>query len=84
MILGWGGNFFISNKYITFISLKSTELLQLLKQNGWFVVRQTGSHIIMKHNDRQGRLIVPFHGSKEIGKGILIAILKKAGINPFG
>ncbi|MBL0007665.1 MAG: type II toxin-antitoxin system HicA family toxin [Saprospiraceae bacterium] len=27
--------------------MKYSELLRLLKQDGWFVVRQTGGHLIM-------------------------------------
>ena len=29
--------------------MKSSELIRLLKRDGWFVVRQTGSHMIMEH-----------------------------------
>lgn len=72
--------FEISNKSITFEVLKYSELLRLLKQDGWFVIRQTGSHHIMKHEIKIGTLSIPFHASKEIGKGLLRAILKKAQI----
>lgn len=71
----------ISNIYITFVRLKYSELLRLLKQDGWFVVRQTGSHHIMKHNTKPGTLSIPFHASKEMGKGLLRATLKKAQID---
>jgi len=64
-----------SNKYITFGWLKYSELLRLLKQDGWFVVRQTGSHHIMIHETKSGILSIPFHGAKEIGKGLLKATL---------
>jgi len=60
--------------------LKYSELLRLLKQDGWFVVRQTGSHHIMKHETKSGILIIPFHAGKEIGTGLLRATLKKAQI----
>jgi len=52
-----------------------------LKQDGWFVVRQNGSHIIMRHQHKTGQLSIPFHGTKEIGLGILKATLKKANIH---
>jgi mRNA interferase HicA len=55
----------ISNKYIIFASMKSSELLRLLKKDGWFEIRQSG---------------VPFHASKEVKKGLLNAILKEAEI----
>jgi predicted RNA binding protein YcfA (HicA-like mRNA interferase family) len=29
--------------------MKSSEFLRILKQDGWYVLRQSGSHMIMKH-----------------------------------
>ena len=60
--------------------MKCRKLLKLLKSKGWYVVRQTGSHIIMNHNEEKYKLIVPFHASKEMKKGTLMNILKKANI----
>ena len=50
--------------------MKSSELLKLFKKAGWIEVRQTGSHKIMAHPDRKDNISVPFHGTKEIGKGL--------------
>jgi len=61
----------ISNKKLTFEELKYSELLRLLKQDGWFVVRQTGGHLIMKHQVKSNQVVVPFHGSKELRTGML-------------
>ncbi len=55
-------------------------IAQLLKKDGWCVERQSGSHIIMKHTQKEGQLSVPLHASKEVKKGLLNAILKKAKI----
>lgn len=60
--------------------IKSSELLRLLKKDGWFEVRQSGSHVIMKHPTKSGSVPVPFHASKEVKKGLLSAILKQADI----
>ena len=60
--------------------MKSTELFRLLIKDGWFEIRQSGSHKIMEHPKKGGQLIVPFHGSKEVEKGLLNALLKKAEI----
>ncbi len=60
--------------------MKSSELLRLLKQDGWFEKRQKGSHIIMTHPTKDGMLIVPSHGSAEVGTGLASKILKQAGI----
>jgi mRNA interferase HicA len=61
--------------------MKSSELLRLLKKDGWYEVRQHGtSHIIMRHPTKQGQLTVPSHGSKEVRTGTLKAILKEAQV----
>jgi mRNA interferase HicA len=60
--------------------VKSSELERIVKKDGWYMVRQDGSHMIMQHNTKPGQLVVPVHGSKEVGKGLAIKILKDAGI----
>jgi mRNA interferase HicA len=48
--------------------VKSSELNKLILKNGWKVVRQRGSHIIY---EKDGVIYpVPFHGTKEVGKGL--------------
>lgn len=58
--------------------MKSTELHKLMKQNGWLVARQSGSHVIYEKGDKT--IVVPFHGSKEIATGTANKILKAAGL----
>jgi predicted RNA binding protein YcfA (HicA-like mRNA interferase family) len=60
--------------------MKSSELLRLLLKDGWYAERQSGSHVIMKHTQKEGQLSVPLHARKEVKKGLLNAILKKAKI----
>lgn len=60
--------------------MKASELFKLLKKDGWFEIRQTGSHVILQHPVKKGQLVVPYHGSKEVPIGILKAILKEANI----
>lgn len=48
----------ISNKFITFVKMKSSELLRLLKRDGWYVVRQSGSHMILEHPVKKGKSFV--------------------------
>lgn len=48
--------------------MKSSELHKLIVQNGWKVLRQSGSHIIYEKDGLH--YPVPFHGSKEVGKGL--------------
>jgi len=61
-------------------AMKYNELIRLLKQNGWVVVSQRGSHLKMKHPKHENILIVPNHGAKEAGTGITHAILKQGKI----
>jgi len=51
--------------------MKCSELVKLLKNNGWYEIRQSGSHMIMNHPDKKGTLSFPFHGPKEVKKGLL-------------
>jgi predicted RNA binding protein YcfA (HicA-like mRNA interferase family) len=60
--------------------MKYNELFRLLKKEGWFEIRQRGSHVILKHPDKIEQLTVPFHSGKEVKKGLLVAILKQAKI----
>ncbi len=52
----------------------------MLKKDGWFEVRQKGSHVIMKHPTKTIQLTVPYHSGKEVKKGLLTALLKQANI----
>lgn len=60
--------------------MKSSELVKQLKKDGWFVVRQAGSHMILEHPIKRGKVVCPFHSSQEVGKGLAIKILKDAEI----
>jgi mRNA interferase HicA len=58
--------------------MKYNELFRLLKSDGWFIHRQTGS--IMRHPIKPNQLTVPNHGNTEVKKGMLSTILKQAKI----
>jgi len=60
--------------------MKYGELFRLLKQDGWYEIRQSGSHIIMQHPEKKTQISVPFHSGKEVKKGLLSGILKQAKI----
>ncbi len=60
--------------------VKYSELFRALKKEGWYIIRQKGSHVLMQHPKRRGQLSVPFHAGKEVKKGLLNSILKQAGI----
>ncbi|QBQ53846.1 type II toxin-antitoxin system HicA family toxin [Nitrosococcus wardiae] len=61
--------------------MKFTELVKLLEDNGFRVVKEKGS---VRYYAKPGweRLVrLDFHGNKEIPTGTCRAILKAAGIN---
>ncbi len=60
--------------------MKSSQLIKILKNDGWYVIRQSGSHMMMKHLLKSGQFVVPDHGSSEVGKGLENKILKAAGL----
>lgn len=61
--------------------LKARDLIRALKLVGFIPVRQTGSHIFLRHPD--GRTtVVPQHGGQDIGRGLLRSILRETEISP--
>ena len=55
--------------------MKSSELHRRIRKNGWSHIRTDGSHYIY---EKDGRTYpVPYHGSKEIGKGLEKKIIKE-------
>ena len=58
--------------------MKYTELHRLISQNGWSLIRQSGSHIIYKKGNRT--YPVPYHKGKEVGAGLEKTIRKEMGL----
>jgi len=60
-------------------SYSSRELIQVLEKDGWILDETVGSHHHFKHPTKKGKITVP-HPRKDIGTGLLKAIVKQAGI----
>lgn len=61
-------------------SITPKKLLQFLKNKGFYVSRQSGSHMILHHNsDHAKRVTLPIH-NRDLKPGTLNSILKQAGI----
>jgi predicted RNA binding protein YcfA (HicA-like mRNA interferase family) len=60
--------------------LKLRELLKLLEEDGWHLVRRKGSHRQYKHPDKPGTVTVAGKPGVEVPKGTLNAILKQSGL----
>jgi predicted RNA binding protein YcfA (HicA-like mRNA interferase family) len=60
--------------------MKTSELIKMLTTAGWEEVRQKGSHKIFRHPNHPSNISVPEHGKKDLGKGLVKAILREAGL----
>ena len=54
------------------------KVVKMLKKYGWIEVSQKGSHIKLK-KDKQAPIIIPIHGNKDLGKGLIKSIEKQTG-----
>ena len=59
--------------------MDSREVIGALKQDGWYEVKQAGSHKQFKHSEKKGRVTV-LHPKRDIPLGTLKSIEKQAGI----
>ena len=53
---------------------------QVLIANGWNVVRQTGSHEVWVHPDREDRIVVAGNNSDTVPVGTLGSIRRASGL----
>ena len=57
--------------------MKGKELIKLLKNDGWYLDRISGSHHVMKKSDNTE--IIPVH-NKDLPIGLANAIMKRTGL----
>ena len=60
--------------------MKAREVVKLVESVGWVFVRQKGSHMIFEKEGERRPMVIPNHGSKDLKKPTLLAILKQAGL----
>lgn len=51
-------------------------LLKLFKKNGFFEVRQKGSHVFVENEEGTLGTVIPIHTNEDLGKGLLKSILE--------
>ena len=56
------------------------DLIRLLEDDGWALVRTKGSHRQYKHEEKTGLVTVPGQMSDDLAPGTLNSILKQAGL----
>ncbi len=61
------------------MGMNSRDLIRDLEDAGWQLARIRGSHHQYSHPKKAGTVTVP-HPKKDLGKGLLAAIRKQAGL----
>ena len=60
--------------------MKVRGAIQLLEEDGWFLVATRGSHRQYKHGTKRGRVTIAGKPSDDIASGTLNSILKQASL----
>lgn len=61
--------------------MKVRVVIKMIQEDGWYMVRQKGSHKQFKHPTKKGLVTIAAHKlSDEIDRGTLNSILKQAQI----
>jgi predicted RNA binding protein YcfA (HicA-like mRNA interferase family) len=62
--------------------MKVKEAIKLIEHDGWYMVRQKGSHIQFKHTTKKGLVTIACNRmSDEIARGTMASILRQAQID---
>lgn len=62
--------------------MKTKDIIKLIEMDGWFLVRQKGSHQQYKHLSKTGLVTIPVHRlSNELSKDLEKSILKQAQLS---
>lgn len=59
--------------------MRAIELERILLKDGWYVVKQVGSHRHYKHPSKPGKVTIPIH-SGDVDKGTVNSVLRQAGL----
>jgi predicted RNA binding protein YcfA (HicA-like mRNA interferase family) len=60
--------------------MKVRDILKLLEDDGWYLVRTKGSHRQYKHPVKAGLVTLPGKPSDDLATGTLNSIFKQAGM----
>jgi len=59
--------------------LPAIKVIKALENFGFKAIRKKGSHVILR-NDEGVTIVIPVHSGEELGKGILMKIIRQAGL----
>ena len=60
--------------------MRFREVEKMILQDGWYEVKQVGSHHQYKHPTKSGKVTIPEHKGKDINMTGVKSILKQAGL----
>jgi predicted RNA binding protein YcfA (HicA-like mRNA interferase family) len=60
--------------------MKVKELIKLIENDGWYLVRTKGSHRQFHHQSKSGTVTIAGKESIEVPPGTLNSVLKQAGL----
>ena len=60
--------------------MKVSNILRMLREDGWYLASTRGSHRQFKHLSKPGRVTVVGKPSDDLAPGTLISILKQSGM----
>jgi predicted RNA binding protein YcfA (HicA-like mRNA interferase family) len=61
--------------------VKVRDLIKLIENDGWYLVRTKGSHRQYKHSAKKGLITVPGKPNDDLAAGTLNSILKQGRLN---
>lgn len=62
--------------------MQAREVIKIIEADGWYLIRQRGSHKQYKHPTKHGLVTIAVHKlSDDIAKGTLHSIFKQAQID---
>jgi predicted RNA binding protein YcfA (HicA-like mRNA interferase family) len=60
--------------------MKVREIIRVVEDDGWILVRTRGSHRHFKHPSKPGLVTIAGHPGVDMPKGTLNSVLKQAGL----
>jgi len=60
--------------------MKVREIIKIIEDDGWFMVRRRGSHRQFGHDIKKGLVTIAGHQNDDVAKGTLNSIFRQAGL----
>jgi len=60
--------------------MKVRDVIRLIEEDGWYLIRTRGSHRHFKHFNKPGLVTVAGHFAVDVPRGTFNRILKQAGL----